>query len=255
MTTRQTISITSDPEFLAELSDYLEILSNPIRLKILKFIEHEPKEIAEIADHIGATYQNTKKHLDRLVACSLVKRGAGFSRETERGIAPVWKYSVAEGGLAALVDTMGTFSSVAVPLGYQEIRKRIDEVRSAVSGNEHAEHPVLFAIGGPLDGHAFALIAERTALGRMDPDAKNLGGSDTIVLPEEYVAVTRVTRPHAYIIHGKEGWSLEDSGSRGGTYLNSQRLVAHEKAPVAHGDVIDLSLGAHAARFLFIFHE
>ena len=78
MSDKKTVSISSDPEFLDELSEYLEVLSNPIRLKILKFIEREPKETSEIASHIGSSYQNTKKHLDRLVTTSLVKRDAGF---------------------------------------------------------------------------------------------------------------------------------------------------------------------------------
>ena len=71
------------------------------------------------------SYQNTKKHLDRLVSTGLVQRAAGFGRETDRGIAPVWKYSLAEGGLENITRTLGVFSSIVTPLGYSDIRERI----------------------------------------------------------------------------------------------------------------------------------
>jgi pSer/pThr/pTyr-binding forkhead associated (FHA) protein len=74
-------------------------------------------------------------------------------------------------------------------------------------------------------------------------------------LPDEYRAVTRVTKPHAFLIHSVDSWQIEDNASTGGTYLNSRRLDPLKRTPVAHGDVIDLSVGANAARFLFIADE
>ena len=52
MAEKATVCISTDPAFLQELSEYLEVLSNPVRLKILKVIEREPKEISEIASKI-----------------------------------------------------------------------------------------------------------------------------------------------------------------------------------------------------------
>jgi len=255
MPERPTISVSTDPEFLGELSEYLEVLSNPVRLRILKLIEREPMEISEIAEKIGSSYQTTKKHLDRLVSSSLVRRGAGFSRETERGIAPVWKYSLSEGSLETLVTTINIFGSVAVPPGYGDIRKRIGELRSGMSrddGSPGVPGPVLFLISGPADGQVFSLKGDRIAIGREDPGMAGPGAAGAISLPDQYRAVTRVTKPHAYIIHERGTWQLEDNGSKGGTYLNSRRLDPLKKTPLSEGDVIDLSTGAHAARFLFI---
>ncbi|HUH78923.1 MAG TPA: helix-turn-helix domain-containing protein [Methanoregula sp.] len=258
MPERPTLSVSTDPEFLGELSEYLEVLSNPVRLRILKLIEHGPLEISEIAERIGSSYQNTKKHLDRLVGSGLVRRGAGFSRETERGIAPVWKYSLVEGSLETLVTTMNVFGSFAIPPGYSEIRERIGMLRSGLPGGAAgtaASGPVLFLISGPGDGRAFPLHEDRTAIGREDPGRAPGGREGVISLPDPYRAVTRVTKPHAYIIHERDTWQIEDNESKGGTYLNSRRLAPLKKTPLSQGDVIDLSVGSHAARFLFISPE
>ena len=255
MAEKKTIFISSDPGFLEELSEYLEVLSNPLRLKIVKFIEREPKEITVIAEHVGMTYQNTKKHLDRLVSIGLVQRGAGFGRETERGIAPVWKYSLADGGLENLTTTLGIFSSITTPMGYNDIRERIRSVRSALEEEGDPSGPVLYLIGGPADGRAFILTGDRIAMGRVDPDHPPAGDEGMVVLPDEYRAVTRVTEPHAFLVQSVDSWQIEDNASTGGTYLNSRRLDPLRRTLIANGDVIDLSVGANAARFLFIADE
>jgi DNA-binding transcriptional ArsR family regulator len=255
MTGKKTISVSSDPQFLEELSEYLEVLSNPARLKILKFIEPGPKEITAIAEHIGMSYQNAKKHLDRLVAMSLVKRDAGFGRETDRGIAPVWKYSLADGGLANLSKTLGIFSSIPVSPGYNDIRKRIEEVRESVRAATGVRSPLLVLMGGSADGRAFLLTGDRIPVGREDPEQPLPGSMAAVILPEQYLAVTRVNKPHATIHRSGKEWLIEDNGSTGGTYLNSERLSPGKKTLLAHADLIDLSVGTNAARFLFVSYD
>lgn len=255
MTGKKTVAISSDPVFLEELSEYLEVLSNPLRLKILKFIEIEPREITAIAEHIGMSYQNTKKHLDRLIGTCLVQRAAGFGRETDRGVAPVWKYSIAERGLENLNLTLGVFSSIATPIGYNDIRERIKGVRSAL--NESGEPPgsVLYVIGGAADGKAFILKKDRIPMGREDPDHRFAGNEGVVILPDEYRAVTRVTKPHAVLIRNMDSWEIEDNASTGGTFVNTRRLNSLKRMHLSNGDVIDLSIGANSARFLFISDE
>jgi DNA-binding transcriptional ArsR family regulator len=255
MTGKKTISVSSDPQFLEELSEYLEVLSNPVRLKILKFIEPGPKEITAVAEHVGMTYQNTKKHLDRLVAMSLVKRDAGFGRETDRGIAPVWKYSLSEGGLTNLTKTLGIFSSIPVPPGYHDIRKRIADVRESLMTTPGIRSPVLILMGGIADGRAFPVNGDRLLVGREDPEQKLPESVSAITLPEQYLAVTRVNKPHATIHRSGNEWLVEDNGSTGGTYLNSERLAPGKRTVITHGDLIDLSVGTNAARFLFISYD
>jgi DNA-binding transcriptional ArsR family regulator len=254
MEEKKTIAIASDPVFIEELSEYLEVLANPLRLKIIRFIEHEPKEMTAIAEHIGMSYQNTKKHLDRLVSTGLVQRGAGFGRETERGIAPVWKYVLAPGAMTNLTTTLGVFSSIAVPMGYSDIRDRIRAVRQELFGSG-GEGPVLYLIGGPADGRVFTLENDRVPVGREDPDHPAGGTGQMVILPDEYRAVTRVTKPHAFLVQTADYWQLEDNASTGGTFLNGRRLDPFRMAPLESGDVIDLAVGANAARFLFIADE
>ncbi|MGA2120993.1 MAG: FHA domain-containing protein [Methanoregula sp.] len=249
---RKTVLVSSDPEFLSELSEYLEVLSSPVRLKILKFIEREPREITAISEHTGMTYQNTKKHMDRLLNTGLVRRNAGFGRETDRGIAPVWKYLLADGGMETLVKTLGLFSSIAIPPGYNDIRRRIESARSEVAKTAGETGPLLCLIGGPADGLAFILKKDRIRIGREDPDHPLPERGGAAVVPDQYKAVTRVTKPHAVLVRTGESWEIEDNGSTGGTFVNSVRLNPRQRTAISSGDIIDLSVGPDAARLLFV---
>ncbi|MDO9326839.1 MAG: helix-turn-helix domain-containing protein [Methanoregula sp.] len=255
MAEKETISISSDPAFLQELSEYLEVLSNPTRLKILKVIEKEPKEISEIASRIDTSYANTKKHIDQLVHIGLVKKEAGFGRETVKGIHPVWKFSLAEGSMGMLIKNLGVFSRINIPMGYGEIQGTLDSVRLAVLKESGSDFPALHLMGGKEAGRTFLLKKERTLIGRIDPDNPSKLSEGDISLPVEYVSVTRITKPHAIVTKTPAGWQLEDRGSSGGTYLNSELVAPMHKITVKNGDIIDLAMGEDAARFLFIANE
>ena len=92
-------------------------------------------------------------------------------------------------------------------------------------------------------------------MGREDPDHPFSNSERAIVLPDEYQAVTRVAKPHAYLVRTIASWMIEDNMSTGGTYVNSQRLEPLKGTTLSNGDVIDLSAGANSARFLFILNE
>lgn len=252
MAERETISVSTDPAFLQELSEYLEVLSNPVRLRILKVIEKNPKEISEIASYIDTSYANTKKHIDQLVHIGLVKKEAGFGRETAKGIHPVWKFSLAEGSLETLIRNMGVFSRINIPMGYGEIQERINSVRAAILQESGSNSPALHLVEGAGSGNTFLLKKDRILIGRIDTDAPSKTCEGDIVLPEEYRAVTRVTKPHAIIAKTGTSWHVEDRGSSGGTYVNTELIPPMKKAILKNGDVIDLAMGENAARFLFI---
>jgi DNA-binding transcriptional ArsR family regulator len=255
MAEKETVSISSDPAFLQELSEYLEVLSNPVRLKILKVIEKEPKEISEIASRIDTSYANTKKHIDQLVQIGLVRKEAGFGRETVKGIHPVWKFSLAEGGLSMLIKNLGVFSRINIPMGYGEIQGTLNSVRAAVIRESGTDVPVLHLVEGKGAGRTFFLRKDRIQIGRIDPDTPSKTGEGDIALPAEYVAVTRITKPHAVITRAGAGWQIEDRGSSGGTYLNAELVAPMHKTLLKNGDIIDLAMGQDAARFLFITNE
>ena len=95
----ETVFLESDDEFLEELSDYLDVLSNPTRLKILKAIENVPKDIREISYEVGVSYENTKKHIQKLNTAGVIRKETGISSRSSKGVHPVWKYSLMPGGL------------------------------------------------------------------------------------------------------------------------------------------------------------
>jgi DNA-binding transcriptional ArsR family regulator len=255
MAERETVSISSDPAFLQELAEYLEVLSNPVRLKILKVIEKEPKEISEIASRIDTSYANTKKHIDQLVHIGLVRKEAGFGRETVKGIHPVWKFSLAEGSLSLLIKNLGVFSRINIPMGYGEIQGTLESVRAAVLKESGMDFPALHLVEGKGAGRTFLLKSDRVQIGRIDPDAPTKLGEGDIALPVEYVAVTRITKPHAIVTRAGTGWQIEDRGSSGGTYLNAELISPMRKTLLKNGDIVDLAMGEDAARFLFISNE
>jgi hypothetical protein len=226
-----------------------------VRLKILKVIEREPKEISEIASKIETSYANTKKHMDQLVHIGLVRKEAGFGRETVKGIHPVWKYSLAEGGLSMLIRNLGVFSRINIPIGYGEIQGTLESVRASVLKESGTVLPALHLVEGIGAGKTFLLKKDRIQLGRADPDFPARISDEDIVLPVEYKAVTRITKPHAIVSRTADGWQIEDRGSSGGTYVNTALVAAMHKAPLKNGDVIDLAMGENAARFLFIVNE
>jgi len=252
MSDKKTVSVSTDPEFIQELSEYLEVLSNPVRLKILKVIEWDPKEITEIASRIDTSYANTKKHIDQLVQIGLVKKEAGFGRETVKGIHPVWKFSLAEGGLEMLIRNLGVFSRLNIPLGFGEIQNKVESVRAAVIRESGSNSPALHLLSGTNSGKTYSLKKDHVAIGRADPDAPGRIGESDIVLPEEYDMVTRITKPHAIISKSPEGWHVEDRGSSGGTYINTNLSAPHHKTTIKDGDILDLAIGENAARFIFI---
>jgi len=58
--TARTIVLEEVPDYYSELSEYLEVLSNSQRLKILKLLEKKPRDVRTIASEINTSYENTK---------------------------------------------------------------------------------------------------------------------------------------------------------------------------------------------------
>lgn len=247
----RTVVLSEDPEFLAELSEYLGVLSSPVRLKILRAIENRPMEIREIATVIDTSYENTKKHLNKLTAAGIIKKEAGLGRETAKGVHPVWKFSLQPGGLESVITSLGVFSSGAVPVGFGDVASRVRTVKSMLTDGEAP--PMLLLSQGEEDGRVFSLSSDSIALGREDPvnEAMYNVASD-IVLPSSYAAVSRVSRPHARLTCVENQWRLEDCGSTGQTHVNGVPLGKGERKPLVEGDIIDLANGAGSARFVVI---
>ena len=120
----RTIILESTADDYSELSEYLEVLSNSQRLKILKILEKGPREVRKIASEIDTSYENTKKHLDKLLSTGLIRKEAGLGEVTSKGVHPVWKYSLVPGAMEAIVRNLGIFSNMRINLVNPELRQK-----------------------------------------------------------------------------------------------------------------------------------
>ena len=247
-----TIAISSDPDFYEDLSEYLNVLSNPTRLRILKLIEHNPKEVREIAKEIDTSYENTKKHLDKLLKTGVIKKEAGMGRQTSKGALPVWKYSLIPGGMEGIIRNLSIFSNIDVRIGQEEINSKLEEVRKLLSDETDSGVPLIVVLGGEIDGEAYPLQEGEVRIGREDNRSPEFSNSDgVIILPNSYEAVTRVSKPHAKFINRRGEWFIEDCGSTGGTYINNIKVQPYRETLISDGDMIDLSRGSKGARIIF----
>ncbi len=248
-----TIIIHEESDSLDELSEYLDVLSSSARLRIVKFLERKPRDARAISNEIETSYENTKKHLDKLLGIGVIKKEAGLGAPTSKGIHPVWEYSVVPGGLEAIIRNLGLFSNARVQIVGGEISWRLAEVKGMLSKEVLGDCPAAIVLGGPDDGKAFILKKESVAIGRTDPD--NQGSFDPendIVLADGYTAVTRVSKPHGRFTRENGVWSIEDCGSTGGTQLNNKKIEERSRVPLRDGDLVELAKGISGVKLVLI---
>ncbi|HSA37522.1 MAG TPA: FHA domain-containing protein [Methanoregula sp.] len=248
-----TIIIHEESDSLEELSEYLDVLSSSARLRILKFLEKKPRDARSISREIETSYENTKKHLDKLLSIGVIKKEAGLGAPTSKGIHPVWEYSLVPGGLEAIIRNLGLFSNTRVEIKGSEISRKLDEVKNALNREVLGDVPAVIVLGGSEDARVFLLKNDSISIGRIDPASRTAYDPDeNIILSESYTAVTRVSRPHCRIIRDKDAWYIEDCGSTGGTQLNNKRLEKNVRTLLHDGDLMELAKGVYGVRFLAI---
>ncbi len=251
-----TIIIREDADSLEELSEYLDVLSSSARLRILKFIEKKPKDARAISNEIETSYENTKKHLDKLLSIGVIKKEAGLGAPTSKGIHPVWEYSIVHGGLEAIIRNLGLFSNTQVQIIGPEISQRLDKIKNTLSKEVLGNTPTAMVLGGPDDGKIFLLKQDRVSIGRIDPEKRSAGaGEDDIILSDGYTAVTRISKPHGRFIHERDAWYIEDCGSTGGTRVYHNRVEKNTRIMVHDGDLIELAKGISGVKLLLIIPE
>jgi DNA-binding transcriptional ArsR family regulator len=248
-----TLIVHEDSDSLEELSEYLDVLSSSARLRILKFLEKKPRDARAISKEIETSYENTKKHLDKLLSIGVIKKEAGLGAPTSKGIHPVWEYSLVPGGLEAIIRNLGLFSNTRVQVVGSEIGRRLDEVKGTLSKEVLGNVPAAIVLGGSDDGKVFLLKEDVVAIGRNDPENTTAFKPDAdIVLSDSYSAVTRVSRPHGKFTREKSGWFIEDCGSTGGTQQNNHKLDKGTKALLHDGDLIELAKGITGVKLVVI---
>jgi pSer/pThr/pTyr-binding forkhead associated (FHA) protein/DNA-binding transcriptional ArsR family regulator len=248
-----TMIISNESDSLEELSDYLDVLSSSARLRILKFLEKKPRDARSIANEIETSYENTKKHLDKLLSIGVIKKEAGLGAPTSKGIHPVWEYSLVPGGLEAIIRNLGLFSNNRVQIIGTEMSRRLDEIKSTISKEVLGNVPAAIVLGGPDDRKMFLLREDNVRIGRIDPGSLDSYSPEIdIVLSDGYTAVTRVSKPHGKFVHDKGGWYFEDCGSTGGSQINNRRLESRTRTPVRDGDLVELAKGVSGVKLLVI---
>lgn len=246
----RTIIKEDNTGFYENLSEYLNVLGNPTRLRILKFIENNPKDIREISNEIETSYENTKKHLDKLLKAGIIKKEAGMGKPTSKGIHAVWKYSAVPGGLELVARNVSSFCNMEIK--NPGLNERLSEIRKMIDDEMSVDMPALVLLGGDDDGRVFIIKRDTVKIGRYSPSAKGLYDENyDIVLKEEYIAVTRISKPHAVIFRDDGGWRIVDYESSGGTFLNNKDIGKSSKITLSDGDLIDLGKGDGRASFIF----
>lgn len=249
----RTIILESTADDYSELSEYLEVLSNSQRLKILKILEKGPREVRKIASEIDTSYENTKKHLDKLLSTGLIRKEAGLGEVTSKGVHPVWKYSLVPGAMEAIVRNLGIFSNMRINLVNPELRQKLDELRGKVAEELTGPTPLVIVLGGPEDGKVFLLKGGDIALGRIDPGNETRYRKDAdLVLSDAYSAVSRVSRPHAKFLSDGGKWYIEDRGSTSGTTVNATPVKGGSRVLLNDGDLVELARGPSGAKLLVI---
>lgn len=249
----KTLIVHEESDSLEELSEYLDVLSSSARLRILKFLEKKPRDARAISKEIETSYENTKKHLDKLLSIGVIKKEAGLGAPTSKGIHPVWQYSLVPGGLEAIIRNLSLFSNTRVNVVGSDISKRLDEVKGTYSKEVLGNVPAVIVLGGPDDGKVFTLRDERIGIGRTDPENRAAFRPEIdVVVAEGYSAVTRVSRPHGRFIRKNGVWHIEDCGSTGGTQVNNRKIEKGVPLALHDGDLIELAKGVSGIKLLML---
>jgi DNA-binding HxlR family transcriptional regulator len=248
-----TIVISEESDSLEELSEYLDVLSSSARLRILKFLEKKPRDARSISKEIETSYENTKKHLDKLLSIGVIKKEAGLGAPTSKGIHPVWEYSLVPGGLEAIIKNLSLFSNTRVQIVGTDMTRRLDDIRGALSREVLGSTPAAIVLGGADDGRVYMLKQDVVKIGRIDPaNPDSFSPENDLVLSDKYTAVTRISKPHARFIRENNGVYIEDTGSTGGTRLNNTRIEKRARSLVRDGDLIELAKGVSGAKLIVI---
>lgn len=107
---------------------------------------------------------------------------------------------------------------------------------------------LIVQVRGSQDTFIFdAGTVEELVIGRFDPDTQT---SPQIDLEQFGGTEKGVSRRHATIIRRDGSLNIVDAGSHNGTYLNGQKLVAHQPRILRDGD--DIRLGYLVLRIKFV---
>lgn len=244
----RTILTSSDPEFISELSEYLDVLASPIRLHILSFIGTKPRTVRQISHEIETSYENTKKHLTKLLSLGIIRKEIGVSDEQANQGQPVFYYMLVPDGLNHAAHNLTLFSSVAGKSN-PELSKQALEAHSGLH-TILPSGPGLVIMNGSEQGRTIDLTEPIYRVGRIEEGWDGISPEPAILLNDEYRSVSRVSRPHAWLKKQAGFWTIADGNSKGGTYVNG-KPVSHDPIVLQEGDRIEFSPGTLGVSLAF----
>ncbi len=244
----RTILTSSDPEFISELSEYLDVLASPIRLQILSFIGTKPRTVRQISHEIATSYENTKKHLTKLLSLGIIRKEIGVSDEPVNMGQPVFYYKLVPDGLNHAAYNLTLFSQVA-GTSNPDLSKQVIAAQTGLHTILPAR-PGFVIMNGSEQGRMIELTEPVYRVGRIEEGWNGISPEPALLLNDEYRSVSRVSRPHAWVKKQAGFWTLADGNSKGGTYING-RPIGHDPVILQDGDRIELSPGTLGITFTF----
>jgi pSer/pThr/pTyr-binding forkhead associated (FHA) protein/tetratricopeptide (TPR) repeat protein len=111
----------------------------------------------------------------------------------------------------------------------EDLDATVLQSENQIKGNADSETgaPYLIIVDGPRQGVKFPLIPGDNVVGRVM-------GSEVLLEDQS------VSRRHAIITQSREGWTIDDQGSKNGTFVNGQKIS--EKVTIGHGDVATIGI-------------
>jgi hypothetical protein len=245
----RTILTGSDPEFISDLSEYLDVLASPVRLHILSYVGTRSRTVRQISHEIETSYENTKKHLTRLLSLGLIRKEIGVSDELANQGQPVFLYSLVPEGLDRTISSLAIFSTVSGKT-IAGLSDRLESAKTSLQEILPATGPRLSISSEAENGRTYDLTEDVYRIGRIEEGWDGIAPEPAILIPEEYRSVSRVSRPHAWIRKRAGQWTITEGSSKGGTTINGIS-VSHDPVYLTNGDLIELSPGPLGAGLLF----
>ncbi|MFH0967678.1 MAG: FHA domain-containing protein [Methanobacteriota archaeon] len=246
----RTIVSGADAEFINELSEFLDTLASPVRLHILSFIGKNPRTIRQISHEIGTSYENSKKHVIRLLELGVIRKEIGVSQDMVNHGQPVFFYSLEPGSLDSLVSSLRVFSSITAGAD-PVLNEKIASAAAGLNQTFQSEGPSLTLKNGPDASRVFLLTADIYRIGREEPGLDSIAHEPAVLIPETYRSVSRVSGPHAWLVRRNGVWTLRDGESKGGTFLDGRRVSEDIQEPLRGGSRIELAQGPLGAILVF----
>lgn len=237
------ISDEEKDDVIEEVAEYFSVLGNETRLKMLKLIENEAKDIRMIARilrerwDIEVAVPNTRKHLKKLIGIGVVTKYPAVRKDDGQ---IVMYYRCVSGSFDAVLKNLSVLSgygSEADTIGFEEIKK-IDETAKKIL-EEFPLKTKLVLLDGEDVVYEYPLGEKSVRIGRIHPDKNDISLPDTD---------RTVGRTQSRIIYESGRYYLEDIGSKNGTYLMDQqqkqfvKLEQGERVELNDGDIMRLGL-------------